>query len=61
MTLRMAVANSTVTVSSVGSRAERSHDVIVNFQSLIIKNFLSPTSHLVGNSVTLTDQNFKPV
>jgi len=55
------VANSTVTVSSVGSRAEHSHDVIVNFQSLIIKNFLSPTSHLVGNSVTLTDQNFKPV
>jgi len=49
----MAVANSTVTVSSVGSRAERSHNVVVNFQSLIIKIFLSPASRLAGNSVTL--------
>jgi len=47
------VANSTVMVSSVGSGVECSCDVIVNFCSLIIKNFLSPTSHLVGNGVTL--------
>jgi len=49
----MVVANSTVMVSSVGSGAERSRDVVMNFCSSIIKIFLSPASRLAGNGVTL--------
>jgi len=54
-TLRMVVANNTVTVSSVGSGVERSRDVVVNFCSSIIKIFLSPESR-----VTLGGQRCDP-